>query len=280
MKSLILFVISLPLIFAGCSAKKSMSPYEARINMSSQREAADYATGTTVTAESSRPGTARGGSTSYAKKLRAVNKDIEVADKNDQNPSDSKPESKSDAVKISRMIIYYGNLSISVLHPEQSLQKALKIAEDMGGYMKSRNNFRVVLRIPSAKFFKFISIIEPFGEVTSRRIRSEDVTAQFVDLSMRMNNLLKARERLLAILAKAVKVKDTLEIEREITRVTGQLEQIKGQLRYLQNLVSFATVTLRFHKKYSSMQSSGQKIKLESPIYWISTFDINNLLRN
>lgn len=280
MKYFLFLLLSIPLL-GGCAAKADRAPrYSLNYGGSAESTSSDsYRSSRRYRPGKNAPAPA---SESYADKdsSKKQMESEEVAEKKPGDNQPEKPETKSDSVKISRMIIYYGDLTLQVLDPEKSVTTAIKMAEDDGGYMKSRDNFTIVLRIPANKFFPFITKIEPFGEITYRRIRSEDVTAQFVDLTMRMNNLIKTRDRLLSILSKATKVSDTLEIEREITRVTGELERIKGSLKYLQNLVSFATLTISFNKKYYSYNPSGKKLELGTPIYWIKGFDISTLLGN
>ncbi len=190
-------------------------------------------------------------------------------------------EAKSDRTTLQkRMIIYHGDVSVGVFDPEKAAKRCITLMGKFNGYMKSRDNNYLVVRIPAAKFFDFIQELEGFGKMTHRRVTSEDITAQFVDLTMRMNNLVAARDRLKAILAKSTKVKDTLAVEKELTRVTGDIERIKGMLRYYSNLVSFATVSVRFYMRHGQHKYSGPAIKIQTPIEWIRYFDIVTLFRN
>jgi hypothetical protein len=52
---------------------------------------------------------------------------------------------------------------------------------------------------------------------------------------------------LFELLDRAVKVTDAIEVERELERVGGEVNQIKGRMKYLQNMTGLATVTLSLY---------------------------------
>jgi hypothetical protein len=212
-----------------------------------------------------------------AKKDKNSGNEKQLADKNSAN---SKDKTATDKSKLNRrMIIYDAQLYIAVFDPDKAVQRAIEFTHKHGGYLKSRKNSLVVLRVPSEKFFYFLHQLEEYGNVTSRQVSSRDVTSQFVDLSMRLNNLIAARDRLKELINKTGNIKDILAVEKELTRVTGEIEGIKGKLRYLSNLVSFATIRLYFRRRQTHGHNSYSKIKVDTPIQWIKQFDIISLFR-
>ncbi|MGM0595634.1 MAG: DUF4349 domain-containing protein [Myxococcota bacterium] len=213
-----------------------------------------------------------------AEKEQTGDNQKQLADKNSADPKDKTATDKSKLNR--RMIIYNARLHIAVFDPDKAVQRAIEFAHKHGGYLKSRQNSLVTLRVPSEKFFYFLHQFEEYGNITSRQVSSKDVTSQFIDLSMRLNNLIAARNRLKAIIKKTGKMKDILAVEKELTRVTGEIEEIKGKLRYLKNLVSFATIKLHFKRRQTHHGSgSYSKIKVDTPIQWIKQFDIISLFK-
>ena len=69
-----------------------------------------------------------------------------------------------------------------------------------------------------------------------------DVTDQATDLEIRLANARALRARLEALLADATTVTEVLEVERELSRVTTEVEQLDGQLRALADRVALSTV--------------------------------------
>lgn len=194
-------------------------------------------------------------------------------------PSDIPDPPKPAAVaepnsSIARMIIYAAWMTVEVAEPEKSLASALELMQKMGGFLSKRSDYFVEIRIPSAMFFAFIREIEQYGTVTNRAIASEDVTEQYADLAMRLDNLFSMRARLLVLLEQARTVEERLAIERELSRINEDIEVINGRMRMLKNLADYATVFLQFTPRYTAPL---QPQKQPTPVEWVRSFDISHL---
>ena len=74
---------------------------------------------------------------------------------------------------------------------------------------------------------------------------AQDVTEEFVDLEARIANKKRLEERIVELLKDSSdKIKDVIEVERELARVRGEIEQMEGRLRYLTNRTELTTVTI------------------------------------
>jgi hypothetical protein len=138
------------------------------------------------------------------------------------------------------------------------------VVEKAGGYMQSLRNNTMILKIPAAKFTEIIAEIEALGEVASKSIVGEDVTDRMRDLRIRLKNATQIRDRLAALLEKAEKVEEALEIERELGRVTENIELLKGQIQAMENQIAFSTLTVRFNSPLPQ-----QTVKQEIPFPWV-----------
>jgi hypothetical protein len=116
--------------------------------------------------------------------------------------------------------------------------------DELGGYLSQRNDQTIVVRIPAEHFDTLVGEVEGMGTVLSRQVRAQDVTAQYRDLRIRIENAERSRQRLLALLEKAEKMEDVLKIETQLTRVTAELESMKGQLRLLADQIALSTLTI------------------------------------
>ena len=116
-------------------------------------------------------------------------------------PEPPKPAAPSEKPSsMARMIVYAARLAVEVVEPEKSVQAAMELMRRMGGFLAQRNDYALEIRIPSALFFDFVRELEQFGTVTDRVIASEDVTEQYADLALRLENLNAMKARLLALL--------------------------------------------------------------------------------
>src|SRR5262249_34688093 len=64
-------------------------------------------------------------------------------------------------------------------------------------------------------------------------ISGNDVSLQYVDLQARLTNAEAQRNAMLALLQQARSVNDTIQIQNQLGQVTGQIEELKGQISFL-----------------------------------------------
>jgi len=104
---------------------------------------------------------------------------------------------------------------------------------------------RWTVRVPVDRFGEFLAALRPLGEVRSINSTSDDVTAEFYDIEARIRNKQQEEDRLLKLLAEATgKLEEVLAVERELSRVRGEIEQAQGRLRMLKDVTELTTVTV------------------------------------
>jgi hypothetical protein len=157
----------------------------------------------------------------------------------------AKAKSVSDSPHSAAMLIYTANLSLAVFQVEPGLDAVERVARDVGGYLSSRQDNSITIRVPRDHFDDTIARIEKLGDVTHRDIKAQDVTDEFVDLQARLKNAYSIRDRLNELLSRAA-VKEALEIEKELGRVTEDIERMEGKLKLLRDQMAFSTVTVTF----------------------------------
>jgi chitodextrinase len=154
------------------------------------------------------------------------------------------------------MIIRNGTLSLVVEDTASAIDQATQLAKDMGGYVVSSRTWQegkkvagaITIRVPAEFFTDAVRALKAMAvEVVTEDATSQDVTEEFVDLSSRLHNLEATEEQLLKIMESATEVKDVLAVQRELTKVQGQIEQTKGRLQYLErsSATSLIRITLR-----------------------------------
>ena len=101
------------------------------------------------------------------------------------------------------------------------------------------------LSVPSDRFGAALDELRGLGEeVTTDTVSGQDVTREYVDLQSRERNLLAAEESLLDLYNRADDVQDALSIQRELTAVRGQIEQVQGRIQYLKKSSDMAQISL------------------------------------
>lgn len=114
----------------------------------------------------------------------------------------------------------------------------------------------VTLKVEPTRFDETMKALRGVGKLLSENSTTEDVTQEYVDLQVRLENAEKTHERYLEILAtRTGAVHDVLEVEREIERVTENLERLKGQLRYLDSRLGLSTITVHLEEPHGAVPS-------------------------
>jgi hypothetical protein len=113
------------------------------------------------------------------------------------------------------------------------------------------------------------------GDLLHREVTARDVTEEFFDTQVRLQNLEAVRARFEELLKRAQKVEEALAVERELERVAGQIEQLKGRLKLLKELVAFSTITVEFQPRAVDQVQSIVRL----PFPWLQQLGLSELLR-
>jgi hypothetical protein len=88
------------------------------------------------------------------------------------------------------------------------------------------------------------------GEITRRSSQAEDLTRQIIDTGARLEAQETLQGRLQTLLERRDgDLGDLLQIERELARVTGEIESIKAQLKALRLRVSMSSLDLNYETR-------------------------------
>ena len=161
-----------------------------------------------------------------------------------------------------RQVITSAQLTIRVNDLDKSEQDATTILTRTGGYVESaastdlvgeHPSLRISYRIPSQKFQAAIKEFEGLGIRLAKSIASEDVTGQIVDLDARLKTLTAEEEAYRQILRQQRQVSGLLEVQRSLTEVRTQIEQITGQRKSLLGQAAMSNLQLTMEKSASNV---------------------------
>jgi hypothetical protein len=127
------------------------------------------------------------------------------------------------------------------------------------------------LRIPAPQLVAALLELKSLGRLETESQNGEEVTQQHADLVARLKNSRETEQRLQAILLQRTgKISDVLEVEQEIARVRGEIEQMEAEQKNIEHRVDFATIDLRLSEEY--------KATLDSPAPSVATQFHNALI--
>ncbi len=166
------------------------------------------------------------------------------------------------APAIARKIIYDAQIDLIVESVDPVAKKVAGLVQDARGYIAeqtvtgspgSQRSMRWKIRVPVEQFESLVASIVLLGETERNNRTSQDVTEQYYDIEARIKNKRVEEQTLNKILQeRSGKLEDVLKIEIELSRVRGEIEQLEGKIRVLENLSSLATLTLNVREREKS----------------------------
>lgn len=223
--------------------------------------------------------------------IKLPQKEVSAADAAYET-TDNKSPAKESEKNIEQKIIKEGNLrfesnDLNATYTQiQNAAKSYKatIQNDTEGKDYTSIFRRLIIRVPSKDFDLFLKdISKGVAYFDNKEISSQDVTAEYIDIDARLKAKKVLENRYLELLKKANKVSEILEIEQQLSAIREEIEAKEGQLNYLQNRVSFSTITIEFYKSVANESgitvSYGMKIwtAIKSGFNSISSLFINLL---
>ena len=163
------------------------------------------------------------------------------------------------------MVIYTGAMRLRVDDVKKSHDAVARIARGAGGYVAESSfsseqgpaSATITIRVPSLGLAVVVDRIASLGKLLDQQLASDEVTQEYVDLTSRKRNLEREEERLLALLNRAGKIRDLLEVEQTIARVRGEIETIAGRMRYLEDRVAYSTLTVTLEGPQPALTTGG-----------------------
>jgi hypothetical protein len=169
-------------------------------------------------------------------------------------PAGNKGAARSEVT--SRKIVYNGNVQLIVtdLDKAEAMLKALLkdtdalvASSEITGSAGSPRSGKWRVRVPVSHFDEFMDGVVKVGVPQKNTTDSQDVTDEYYDLEDRIKTKKMELETLRGYLQDkktTSQLETILTIEKEVSRVRGELDQLEGKLRRMKDLTALATVTV------------------------------------
>ncbi|MBI5482138.1 MAG: DUF4349 domain-containing protein [Deltaproteobacteria bacterium] len=182
-----------------------------------------------------------------------------------------------------QQLIKKGSLTLIVGEARKAEERLKEILKGYDAYISARqsnatvpqskylkpsevSSITLTIKVEARRFDEFLAQVKQIGSYTHESVQTEDVTFAHADLTARLANQKKVEERLLGHLSdRARDFKSVLEIEKELSRVREQIEQLTAQLRSMENQIAYSTLTLQISVQPEyvppSQRTFGQDVK-------------------
>jgi len=158
-----------------------------------------------------------------------------------------------------RKLIRNAQLDLQVKSFQTAMDQITALTKTAGGYVDTSNSQKggngklqgtVVVKVLPENLDAFLLKLRDLGEVQNQSVSTDDVTKDYYDTQARLDNSRRMETQLQDLLKHTNgKVSELLQVERELGRVRGEIEQMQGQLKLYDFEVQYATITISMSEK-------------------------------
>ena len=155
--------------------------------------------------------------------------------------------------RANRMIIKNAELHLLMEDVGSGVDRVTQVAADTFGYILSSRTWykggfqyaTITIGVPVTEFEGALRRLRGMAvRVQDENASGTDVSDQYVDLESRLRNLEATEARIRTFLDQAADVEESLRVNQQLTEVTAQIEEIKGQMSYLKDRAAYSTITV------------------------------------
>ena len=120
------------------------------------------------------------------------------------------------------------------------------------------------LRVPQNHYQQMMDYLADLGEITSTQENVTNITQQYTETAIRVENLQKQITRLQELMEKAEAIEDIIALEAQLTEVTSELEYVNSQLAGMDHDVSYSTI----HVEMQEMRTGADPLPKTERSFW------------
>jgi hypothetical protein len=154
------------------------------------------------------------------------------------------------------LIVRTGTLELEVTSLGSTVAAAGHVVTNAGGYISGSEeaatiddaSASVTYRIPAAAWDPTLASLRGLATtVRHQQVETEEVTGQVVDLGARITNLRATEAALQAIMARATKISDVLDVQKQLTATRGEIERLVADKTQLEGRAAYGSLKVTFN---------------------------------
>ena len=164
-----------------------------------------------------------------------------------------------DAVPAGNMLIRTVSMTIVTENFDELSQLIRTNVSTYGGYFENMytsgtgtvNDYKrgtYVIRVPAENLDALTAALDGQGTIISSSETTEDVTLDYVDIQSHLTALRTEQDSLMALLEEAEDLDTIVQLENYLADIRYEIENYESQARTLDNLVTYATLTINLEE--------------------------------
>jgi len=180
-----------------------------------------------------------------------------------------------------RRIVKTGYMTLEVGDIAETMDKVAEMADEFNGYVVSSYKYeyerrvegRIIIRVPSEKFEEAFERLRQLAiDVPYENTTAKDVTEEYVDLEAQLSNLLATEAQYLALMEEAENVEEMLMVQKELSKVRGEIEQIEGRMKYLEQTSETSLIEVDLEETQGLAEPWSASDAFQSAVRGLTTF--------
>jgi hypothetical protein len=198
--------------------------------------------------------------------------DKEVIVSEDYTPTPPPPVRSPAAPLAARLLVYHADVHLKTTKMPRAMSSLDSLVRRSSGYLSATTETRAdgewrqetTIRVPPARFQPLLSGLAGLGTIEEKKLTTDDVTAEHADISARLQTKRAVERQYTALLSKAQKIKDILDIEEKLGEVREEIEATESRLKTLNSEVAYSTITLTLYQPLSQSVPDAPVVSLGS----------------
>lgn len=154
-------------------------------------------------------------------------------------------------------IIRNASVRFQVADHQHSFYEIQNLLKNYEAYLTSSHDSRsddklettMVIRVPVHNLENLLrKLTEQSLYLDYKNISSEDVTAEFVDISARLKTKQAVEQRYVALLKQAKNLKEVFEVENQLRLIREEIEGTQARINYIRDQAAYSTITLQIYQ--------------------------------
>lgn len=178
------------------------------------------------------------------------------------------------ATPAARLLIYHAEVRLKTSSMARAMPQLDSLVQRSSGYLSAAAETRAdgewrqatTIRVQPTHFQSLLSGLAGLGTIEEKTLSTADVTAEHADVAARLQTKRAVERQYTALLNKAQKIKDILDIEEKLGEVREEIEATESRLKTLNNEVTYSTIELTLYQPLPQSIPDAPVISLSSRV--------------